>query len=460
MEEHKIERLFKAEKEGEAMDPPAFVWHNLESDLKKQTKKRTLFYFWMLGLVIGCGLLGIVYIQSGEDVPSRAISNNSTLAVNSHEASVHSASGQLTTTQVQVQAAVTEPDFPTLQENATGEKHNAKNQATKRTTSSTATRVDNSTGTNQVKPFVTTIQTPQQQRIKDAALNPSTLEHSPTSISPLDRRSHVGNHLSQPAPGTQSKSQPLQQIPTVEQSFIVSTILSPLLSVKNSVDLPSSNPIIPSHVAQRKNIIGGHISLGKPTFNSRTMHDFTTDGSYDWYDYGAGIVYERLVTSRMSIGTGLSYRVSKRKLDYKSTDLILLQTSAGSFEYGKLISTGEQRYSFINIPLSIKYQLLTEKVRLAVGFSGILNVELTTAGKSIDAYGQVQRYSSADNQYQSSLGLGYAPFLSIDFPIREHMSISLRPHYVVFINPLKESDSNLLTDYSSFGIDIGLNRRF
>lgn len=461
MEEHNIERLFKAQKAHESMDPPTFVWDNLEQDLKKQSKRRKPLYFWLIGLVIGVGMVSFLFLQSRDNEQHEPTSNSSMTADIGDQDTKLLTSGQHVTIQVPLHTSDTELGSTTLQSAATEQIDNEKNNTSISQVTTGSNRVDGTISSTPSLSAVTTSQAAQWNTATNTTPSAASFEALPKSNGLQIAQVPGHMNLNKSTTETHTQRKLFLKARTKEQLLMVGTMLIPLQQANRSIESPSfSNLITTINTSQRRNLIGGYVSIGKPIFDSRAAHDFKTDSSTDWYSYGAGMMYERVLTSRISIGTGFSYTVSKRKFNYESTDLLLVRTSSGTLAYERLLSKGEQNYSFANIPLSIKYQLLTSKVRLAIGFSGILNVGLTTSGKSLDVNGQVQRYSSADNQYQTSFGLGYSPFLSIDFPVGEHTSLSLRPHFIGYFNPLIQSNSNVLIDYSSFGINMGINRRF
>ena len=79
MEEKDLDRLFKKEKEHESVNPPDFIWDNLENDLRKNRRRKRFVWFWFFGAV-GLMFAAWFYLSTKEYDPKQEISvENSTI---------------------------------------------------------------------------------------------------------------------------------------------------------------------------------------------------------------------------------------------------------------------------------------------------------------------------------------------------------------------------------------------
>jgi len=201
--------------------------------------------------------------------------------------------------------------------------------------------------------------------------------------------------------------------------------------------------------------------LGQPTFTNSLAPTRNSLAVTDWYSVGAGIGYSRKITDRLHIGTGINVRLSKRKLDYMS-DLQLVEVNDSAYfkRYQMINSLGEQRFVFLDIPLSVDYKLIEGKFDVVIGAEALLNIGFMTSGKAISNEGEIIRYTTADKIFTSSLRFGVSPNIGISYPVSRDVSLSAGLHYLWYFGKIESTTISSDLQHQNVGIDFGVSRRF
>lgn len=463
MEEKDIDKRFKAEKDGEYFDPPAYVWDSLEQDLKKNKRKKRFFVWWLAGLLFVLSTSTYLYqkldstqeeyselatsskmeidsdIDKSEDIKSNEIQNESTLQSEQNNQEANS------TIENQFEVA----------ENRPGKTSNQANNK------SSIKKIENSTTEilmrNQSNEYSDiNSKTPLSNNSKLSTL--SVAETFENKIN--EENTNSGNYLNGKIENNFLNRNRLS-IPTLKNTLLHLYPFS--RNLKNPT--PSYPP--PIKIDNRNlNTITAILHIGRPNFSNVLSGSESISTESDWYSYGLGISYHREIINGLYLGSGINYRQSKRKFNYESEDISLrgyeqrLTTPSIPLEYGKLISEGEQNFSFIDLSLGIKYDVWSKHIKVSVSMAAIFNLQLRSKGKALDTDRNIIRYTNGDNLYQSNIGFGFSPSITVDIPIYKNFNLTLSPNYTSYFQNLESGQLLREMGYSNFGLDLGLSRKF
>jgi len=463
MEENDIDKYFKSEKDSEYLDPPAFVWDSLEQDLKKRKKKKRFFVWWFAGLFFVLGLSAYLFQKLDLTQVEYSELDNSTKKDSKSDLDVVP---QIKSNKMLAET-VFQPELPSLAGSNTDENNAAKSEnQTKKSIPLTEFKRD--LKQNITSNSITQNRSQSSMNTEDSSKTPLFSNNEPGSKS-------ITNDIESSSQQENASSRELFG-QKVENDFLIRDVLTVPILEGSQIDLflfsrnlkkPKHSHLKPTKVNNKKpNTIALAIHLGKPNFSNVASGQESIPEESDWYSYGLGISYQREITDGLYLRSGINYRQSKRKFNYESEDISLqgyeqrLSTPTIPHEYGRLVSEGEQRFSFTDISIGLNYEVWSQGVRVSVGMDAILNLQLRSEGKTLDNDQSIIRYTNDDNLYQSSLGVGISPSVNIDFPIHENFNLTLSPRFVSYFQDLE--NEVLLRDlrYSNFGLDLGLSRKF
>jgi hypothetical protein len=461
MLDNKLDKIFTEEKDQASLAPPAFVWDNLEHDLKLKNKRRPVFIYWLKGIFIFLGIAGLIYFLNGENSESVTFNSNINTQIepNLKEESTSTINDiQSPNSIVNNQYSIDNQLNPNESSSNYTDKTNIENKSP--STSNTQKKATS------INPTITKSTLNAQENLLE-----NSKHNTFTSFEDQLNSTHFLNDKEDII--SQNNFEPESELKAQRSSRITSFLNTEIRTKVNSNTLPyflpseafsnlSHNSKFPeTKIEKTQNILTVYFHIGKPIFSDDPLSDDKINKpETDWYSLGGGINYERNISSKFVAGIGFNYTLSKRKFNYNSSELYLLNTASSSFEYGSLESQGEQKFTLIDLPLSLKYQFSKNKMRFSVGLSAILNLQLSTSGKTLESDGSITKYSNVDNRYQSSIGLGYSPFLSLDFPIQKQIYLSISPRYTGYLTDLEDRMKERFLGYSSFGFDVGLSRQF
>ena len=457
MEEKDIDRLFKREKENEAFSPPDFVWDNIEKDLRQNKKKKRFIVWWFVGFLLVVSTTLALYQSknfNNAEVPS--IAGSSILDNDSKTELLSKNDNDKTVEDTRNQNLKTE-DITSKSKDNIGKEINAK-EAVSNNSKSTLLR-------NQY----------QESSIKGSNNKPNDQSetHKPEAnrITSDERTVSSKNQLADKS----IYSEIVDNIYNADENLVileninVLPITSPtflLFEPTEMVKVP--NPSYPKQIklGEKLNTVSVSMQIGKPTFANVAASVSDLSLEFDWYSYGLGINYLREVKSQTYIGAGLSFRQSKRKFNYESEELKLHNYERGvpfvaeSFEFGRLLSQGEQRFRFVDFTTDVQYKFWNKGIGIRLGLSAIVNIKLSTEGKYLGSNEEIIYYAKDDNFYSSSLGFGITPFVSFDVPLSAGLHLMLTPNFTTYFQNIESDEPTKGLKYSNIGLAIGVGKQF
>jgi len=456
MEDKGLDKLFKAEKEKESHDPPTFVWDDLEKDLRRNARKKRFIVWWFVGLLLVSAATFYLYqnkkIINDEASQMTASSINDETKSNTSNVIENNENLNDDKTKDQKTDVVSSNTKEIIRKNIASIESGISNSKTVQQEISNQNYSINDSRN---------IQDEEKSGNYEISTSFPRNRLSASAKTQLNAKSKYGertktNNTSTVSLATRDKV----EISTIKNlTFLLST---PLIKIK---DLhPGYLERISPDKMRNTLIVSTHV--GKPTFSDATFSTTNLQSESDWYSYGLGINYFHEVINQFHVGVGVSFRQSKRKFNYESEELQLRgygsnsSVSSEPFEYGRVLSQGEQRFTFLDFSTGAQYDILTEGIGISLGLSAIFNFKLKSEGKTLGINREIIGYTDDNNFYQSSLGLGFSPYITFSMALSENLHFTLTPSYSTYFQNI-ESD-RLLRDmkYSNFGLEVGVGRKF
>lgn len=431
MSNKELDKYFKAEKALEYQTPPIEIWDNLEREMKMRKKRRRVFVLWMVfGLSI-FGLVSLLVLKSTSDSSPAFKKKDVAILMDL----------PLTPSEKKDILNADDKNFSGFSEIQT----EVENQSSsKKKTESEKTPLKNSS--NQTKKNVDL-----QRDIKSTV---RSLDSNQNEYKFTEMEGH--------------EDLPILAEQSFRNTFDFEDINTIDFQVHRSFEiLEMVAPAIVEPYAPRANsfAITAMMDLGRPSFRIDQASNNSTSFVAPWYSIGARLQISYGLSDRLKILVGSSYRLSKRKFDYESDDLLLVgydngQPSVNPPKLGRLISRGEQRFGFLDVSCGMSYEFLKGRVMLSADLEWVFNMKLHTSGKTLDAHSIVIRYGDEDGHYQSNLGMGVAPALRMGVPLGSTSSFYTALRFVYYFDPLENSILTSTYMYSNTAISVGYGLRF
>lgn len=453
MEEKDIDKIFRTEKMSESYDPPSFVWDELEKDLRSSKRKKRFIAWWFLGLfIVASTTIYLLENRSVQKIEESLISQPSTSESDSHADHLKSA--------------------------------NLNQNKNKEQIANDKTAINGETPESEVANVISSQSHTKTAEVENSALKYQEVENQISQTLGAESNIDITTSAEQSEPIAYTKTESvdnanfnqnpkdnviLAENGAVRKKLVVSSIDSKsFLLVASSKRINAGDVKSPRQIESDRKLNGILVSLhlGKPTFSDFSSTSSTLSTTVDWYTFGLGINYCYEVANKFRVGAGLRLQQSKRKFNYTSEELLLRNYETGSsfqsefFEYGKLISQGEQRFTFFDITAGMQYEIWSGGLEVSLGLSANFNLILDSEGKTLGESNEIIHYSNEDKIYPSKLGLGFSPYVSLCLPIRENLSVTLIPSYTKYFKKLESERLSNELRYSNFGLDIGMSKQF
>ncbi len=472
MDDNRLDKLFKAEKENEGLVPPASVWEDLENDLGQNKRKKRIFVWWILGVLLIA--TSIYYIYQSSNISTEAHSKNSAILSDENN-------GSMAEPQDQDNESDIDKDIHqniNLEEKAIKNDNDLENEDSNgiRTTNSFVSESERNAHAKNLTS--TLLQKKNANTNREFNLNNEVIsieESIKNSLNQLDKANPISHDNKNVLRGRILKdsenknlilptSKTIINIPSIRNlSFLLKSPPMIFRKPKMSLIFPNINK---KNKVNHPHTFAAFIHLGRPNFKTVVMDNSSHPSESDWYSIGVGISYQYEISHGLHLGGGLNLRQSKKKFNFESEELSLIgykpdgTSTTPPFEYGKRISQGEQKYSLIDLAASIKYDIWSRRMKVSVGLSTLLNIKLITEGKALDESKGIIRYSTADKAYQSALGFGISPSITFSFPMNDNTFLTFIPNFTTYFENLQNELLERDLKYSNFGIDIGVSKRF
>ena len=485
-----IDKIFKSGLGEMQLNPPEYVWDNIDSALGEK-KDRNALWLWLFGLLlIGGGIVGTyTYLYN---VPENA--NMSGVLVDDSEKEDNIAIGNRVNTEGKEVENGEDSVIKMENENqkaVTNEGSNIKKNKidTKIITNFSGDKIVN-VKENNVLELNTTL-----SNQENVDILPNTIQQNLEKSNKFIKTVINKNSSSSNKHVKENKNILLEESKNIKKQRTLFNIL-PLESINNgltyeSEDVEASDDFIQRNTecysfAQRGS---GRVALeiyGGPAVSLKSLRDVTGESLYltrrnetesARVAMNAGFKVEFGIKPNLSVKTGINYTLLNERFDYQNTmeeriTIIYVRDMNGVIidstltrEFGTREKTTYNRYHLIDIPILISYSVSTKSLSMALNAGALVNLYFGQKGDIIEPVSTLMPTSITTGEsiypvFKNNVGVSLYAGLSVYYPIRKSIDLVFEPNVRHILRPVTLDVHPIEQSYTVFGANLGLRFRF
>jgi hypothetical protein len=185
----------------------------------------------------------------------------------------------------------------------------------------------------------------------------------------------------------------------------------------------------------------------------------------EWYNWGLFLRGGVYISPSLSIGTGFEYVQLKDRFNHTESIVTKLVITYDAIT-GKALDTalvktakvnkGENRYSLINIPLTLRYEKYMQSWKVGIDGGLILNLQFANSGKMYNESLAVEKFKNNSNVFKNSIGIGYQASLFLSKRINVGTDLFIRPTFTTFGKSWSIGGYDPATAYTVYRCEIGV----
>lgn len=464
MENKNIDRLFQDKMEGMEVTPGPKVWSAIESKLQKK-KRRVLPYWWLSGSVAALFIIGLFLFPQIEDNPSNLDTVEGPIITNvpKEKTTIKTDSSK------QFLNVVPEEKIVIAEKKSSDKDNNQRKKAThKQTTSKEKTVIadntvinnTNVTGNNTITDFTNKAEKLTESLIKEKPLDEK--RKSITKKNPADKMliaEHKTDSVKKKVPFPKKDFiATLNEINKKddEEKSLKKWSLSTVFAVLNSNSFTKSSPIA-RELSANPAEGGNTFSYGvKVAYQVADKWSFQSGVHLQKMDY---LTKDIAITSGVDHGNLQTVRFNNVSSEYYFSYAGLNLSSVGMGASASRMSNSgqlEQSFSYIEIPLEVKYHFIEGKKLKTSVVAGFSTLFLTNNEIKVQVPDFPQMLGEANNlnsvNFSGNLGL------DIDYSINKKWTLNLNPMFKNQFNTFSNSANGFRPYY--IGIYTGVKYQF
>ncbi len=450
-----IEKTLKERIGQDAVNPPEFIWDNIEKDLDEKPKRRLIF-FWFAGLMMLLIVVMGIYQFSSD---SNGLDGVSQIAVEEQN------DQENITSIIEVKDADKKLDPESnqksnelsLEENLITEKKESQNVNSPESLERELT--ENRIDQRQIN----------KSYVQNESFNHTVTSGIRTSVTEVDQTELLKDYnvISKATLDSKIDSNAMVSISSIDRQKICLEFSSEVLL---NPELESGDKEI--KIDDKKKYFGMlSFSLGRhykafQDVNQIPLVIARNETESSWYAWGLNINAGYHLNDHVYLLTGLDFVQSKDRFYYEEEIYSRLVTNSfsnqldTSFMQGSYFSEGEVRHNSINIPLNIGIHQGFKSFDLGLEFGVLFNLKFSATGKVLQSPTIVSNYNDVGTIYKNSLGLGFSFGLVLSKNLSNGLGINCRPKFRMFMNEINDESYDIQTKMNYFLLDIGLKKSF
>ena len=402
------------------VEPPEFVWENISVELRKNKKRKFLFYLISTSFIVAC--LSLLFLKNNNN----NLTENSIAGLNKEHNSRKKVLNLSPSQFIKELNTGSQVDKIPLSGNAKKSNFNLKNSIVK---------LQNK---NEPKYFETN------------KINSYSNENLNNSENFNSRTSEYTNRLSNKIyiePRTNKKMK---------------------IRFDDGIKCPEFGQSKKQMYAEI-GVTGGYHVKSIADGENQKLANWRNETESNWYSWGAYGTFGVNITKNFYIGTGLDYTQSKDKFNRSSEEItkmiITFDPATGtpidtSFVTGKLVNKGEIRSNMLEIPLTFGFVKEYQDWNFGVELSPLYNFYFKTKGKIINDQNSISTIEKEAPVYKSKLGFGAKVSFLIRRKIAEGLSVQLKPGFKTYFKNINDNNYSLPTRYYLVYISAGIRKDF
>ena len=413
-----IELLMKQVASKHEVNPPAFVWENIEVALNESNNRRNIF-FWISGAFVLISFIALLGYTG--------IVKNSQNSLSFEKQSKY---------------------IPTENSGTTSDKNYA--------------RANNIIAENQeIQNAISLVGGTEKISSKYLNIINKTEANEKVTVS----KQETGEKIEPESEDIDSKIINIEHI-----SKLRSALQLPIwkLAIGDKIKCPSFNESKKRMFAELGLLGGMHIkSIGNGS--GETLAALRNRSESTWYTWGMYGAIGLNISPSFYIGAGVDWTQSKDKFYHESNAItkmiITFDAATGiptdtSFVTGKLINKGEIRYNMVDIPLIVGFVKKYDKWDFGLELAPVFNISFSAKGKIFNDQNQISTIANESPVYKSQVGIGLKASLVARRNIADGLSIQIKPTFKTYFYQLNDQNYGIPINYSLFSLNVGVRKDF
>lgn len=426
--------------------PPGIVWNNIEMAIKKDKKRKFIFLPIAIVSLLGLTVLGINYLNL--NTKSSSITKTKIIDNKIAEDSNNQTNESLNTVKQTVSQKV----------ESVNEKINKAESGV--TNSSLKLNITNSTRKTG------------QGAILNSVINKNNhISNIVESNEGVEINKDLGSNKILNSTSSSIQLTHLDEFTTLHRNIklLESKVQKIKQNFKISDDCPKFNK-----KKEIKFFVEVEGALGKP---SKTMKDnpdnsglykYRNNSEDPWYTWGFGLHGGIMINNQWSINTGINFTQVKEKFTTTRpgyTVITIIHDPNGIpidtlVQTGTLINEAENRYTLLDIPVTLGYEYKFNDWGLGLEAGVDFNLSLSTRGKIFNGSQDVLKLEDQKDIYKTSLGMGFHASIALSRYLTDNTSIYVKPGFRTYLKDWTLDSYPLSTNYNVFMLNIGIRHRF
>jgi len=190
-----------------------------------------------------------------------------------------------------------------------------------------------------------------------------------------------------------------------------------------------------------------------------------------------GFKVEFGIKPNLSVKTGINYTLLNERFDYENNmeeriTIIYVRDMNGVIidstltrEFGTRLKTSYNRYHLIDIPILISYSVNTKSLSMALNAGALVNLYFGQRGDIIEPTSTLMPTSITSGEsiypiFKNNVGVSLYAGLSVYYPIRKSIDLVFEPNIRHILRPVTLDVHPIEQAYTIFGANLGLRFRF
>jgi len=461
MKKHnKLEDKMKSLSDNEKVEPPAFVWENIESTLVQGKKKRRFLFWLVLGIAtVSFGFASITKLINSNIEPQHTLlleEKKLYAEDDKYDASIEKSKEEylaLSPSKVNMNNGIV---------NSLNGLSNHKNNITE-SEKSKEKKSTSSYELKSTKPNITTTDTDQKEVSTD-------IEKSKYKV--IARDIYKGKEVDR----SESNSSITPEY-RAHEKFDVATIGKLKLLIESRPRMIPSKEVTCPNFSKGFKIdffveLSGLAGTQSKRFGSTQLTSLAMDRSItelSFIGYGASLAGGFYLNNNMYIMTGLDWFNSVDKFNFEREGLtkVIINYNVETnkpidttFVTGTIRNSGYINYRTIDVPITFGLRKLSGSWSFGFEIGGVLNLAFATKGKILSSTGDVSTILNEFPVYKDKLGLGIKSSLVLGRYLGYGVSLQSKLSYKNYLKEVNHSHYDLPTKFQFMRLEIGLRKEF
>lgn len=445
-----IEKKMKQLAGSQKTPPPAMVWDKIDASLNDKPKRRFGYLWLTLGVFIF--IAGGFFYNSFQNSSTKGSKINihtkpSTLTESNHGSTIKNIDDNISNSKSTINLEETEiNDKPIANQNKTTHSNEIVSTDIKEIIKDVAVKKSSFKTTKKNNHTKHSIE-------KNTVLEVNIKENKTIPILPSSLKNQFDTSVN-------TKKLPIEitAIQRLKNKLLFDIKWLVLAFTKASLNNTDADEKESKFYVEMSTLIGFHNKDLEGDETSKNLILSRKNSERPWYTYGGKFNIGYNIFENISIGTGIHWTQAKEKFYHEENELRFIDAYP---TFGKLVDTGEVKYTMIDVPLFINYRKQASNgLYFGTELGLVYNLSFSGVGKILNEDLYISYTSSEDSQriYNKRQGLGFSGSLVFGKEFNNGLCLNIKPTFKQYLSRLNRDGYTINTTMQFFTLDVGLKK--